>query len=69
MDKVTVINLTTITQHVGVIHADGITKDAVQIMPRQRVELRVGMKVDPRWVGMNPGALRVINPQLNGGLQ
>lgn len=68
MDKVTVINLTTITQHVGVVHEDG-TKDEVQIMPRRRVELRVGMTVDPRWVGMNPNALRVITPQSKGGSQ
>lgn len=62
MDKVLVINLTTFTQHVGVIHEDG-HRDHVQIMPKRRVELRTGMTVDPRWLGINPGAVRVQNPQ------
>lgn len=61
MDNVLVINLTNITQHVGVIHADG-RKDNVQIMPRRRVHLRTGMTVDPRWTGLYPGAVRIVNP-------
>ena len=61
MDKVLVINLTTITQHVGVIHEDG-RKDDVQIVPRRRVELRPGMIVDPAWLGRNPGIVRVVMP-------
>lgn len=61
MDKVLVINLTTLTQHVGVLHASG-AQDVVQILPRQRVELRTGMVVDPRWVGLNPKALKIKNP-------
>lgn len=68
MDKVLVINLTAITQHVGVVHADG-TKDDVQIMPKRRVDLRVGMYVDPHWLGRNPGTLRVVNPQPKSRLQ
>lgn len=63
MDKVLVINLTTITQHVGVIHEDG-RKDDVQIVPRRRVELRSGMTVDPAWLGRNPGCVRVVTPQV-----
>lgn len=65
MDNVLVINLTNFTQHVGVIHEDG-RNDSVQIMPRRRVELRTGMIVDPRWIGLNPTALRIQNP---GGKQ
>jgi hypothetical protein len=61
MNKVLVINLTTITQHVGVIHEDG-RKDDVQIVPRRRVELRSGMVVDPAWLGRNPGVVRVVVP-------
>jgi hypothetical protein len=61
MDKVLVINLTTITQHVGVIHENG-RNDYVQIVPRRRVELRPGMVVDPAWLGRNPGAVRVVAP-------
>jgi hypothetical protein len=62
MDNVLVINLTTLTQHVGVIHADG-RSDSVQIMPRRRVHLRTGMTVDPRWLGLNPTAVRVQKPE------
>ena len=62
MDNVLVINLTTLTQHVGVIHADG-RSDSVQVMPRRRVHLRTGMTVDPRWLGLNPTAIRVQKPQ------
>lgn len=62
MDKVKVINLTAVTQHVGVIHSDGTTKDSVQIMPKRRVELRVGMTVDPKWLGLNIGAVRIQHP-------
>jgi len=62
MDNVLVINLTTFTQHVGVIHPDG-RNDAVQILPKRRVHLRAGMTVDPRWIGLNPRAVRVQNPQ------
>ena len=63
MEKVLVINLTSMTQHVGVVHSDG-SKDSVQIMPKRRVELREGLSVDPAWLGMNPGVLRVILPQV-----
>ena len=61
MSKTLVINLTGITQHVGVVHSGG-TKDDVQIMPRKRVELRVGMTVDPAWLGRNPNCVKVVNP-------
>lgn len=61
MDKVTVINLTYVTQHVGVVRADG-AKDSVQIMPKRRVELRVGMTVDPAWLGTNIGTVKIMNP-------
>lgn len=64
MDNVLVINLTNLTQHVGVIHEDG-RSDSVQIMPKRRVHLRTGMTVDPRWIGLNPGAVRVQNPLPN----
>jgi hypothetical protein len=63
MDKVLVINLTAVTQHVGVIHANGV-KDDVQIVPRKRVELRTGMIVDPAWLGRNPDCVRVVKPQV-----
>lgn len=63
MKKVLVINLTAMTQHVGVVHADG-TKDSVQIMPKRRVELREGLKVDPAWIGTNPGICRIILPEI-----
>lgn len=63
MDKVLVINLTAVTQHVGVLHPDGKTQDAVQIMPKRRVHLRVGMTVDPAWIGRNIGVVRIQNPQ------
>ncbi len=59
MDNTMVINLTNITQHVGVVHADG-TKDKVQIMPKRRAFLRVGMSVDKNWIGKNIGVVRVI---------
>lgn len=62
MDTVLVINLTALTQHVGVTHADG-RADAVQIVPKKRVWLREGMTVSPRWLGLNPNVVRVINPQ------
>lgn len=65
MDNVLVINLTNITQHVGVIHEDG-RKDSVQIMPRRRVHLRTGMTVDPRWTGLNPGTIRIHAPNNPG---
>lgn len=61
MNKTLVINLTGITQHVGVVHAGG-TKDDVQIMPRRRIELRTGMAVDPAWLGRNPNCVKVVNP-------
>jgi len=61
MDNVLVINLTKVTQHVGVVHADG-KQDHVQIMPRRRVHLRAGMTVDPSWVGRNPGAIQIHLP-------
>lgn len=61
MDNVLVINLTNITQHVGVVHSDG-RNDNVQIMPRRRVHLRTGMTVDPRWTGLNPGMVKIVNP-------
>ena len=64
MEKVLVINLTSMTQHVGVVHSGG-SKDSVQIMPKRRVELREGLRVDPAWLGMNPGAVRVIPPQVH----
>lgn len=63
MNKTLVINLTSITQHVGVIHASG-EKDDVQIMPRRRVELRVGMTVDPAWLGRNLNCVKVVKPQV-----
>ena len=63
MDKVRVINLTAVTQHVGVLHADA-TLDHVQIMPRKRVELRIGMTVDPAWLGRNPKCVKVVAPQI-----
>lgn len=63
MDKVLVINLTSVTQHVGVIHEDG-RKDDIQVVPRRRVELRHGMFVDPAWLGRNPKCVRVVAPQL-----
>lgn len=63
MDKVLVTNLTYVTQHVGVVHADG-TPDSVQIMPRKgRVPLRDGMTVCKRWLGLNPNVIAVVNPQ------
>jgi hypothetical protein len=62
MDKVLVINLTKVTQHVGVVHANG-DQDHVQIMAKKRVELRTGMSVCPRWLGLNPGAVQVMVPQ------
>jgi hypothetical protein len=61
MDKVTVINLTNVAQHVGVIHADG-AKDCVQIVPKRKVELRVGMTVDPAWLGLNINVVQVRSP-------
>lgn len=62
MDKVQVINLTHLTQHVGVVHADG-SEDSVQIVPKKRVYLREGMTVSPRWLGLNPNTVMVQNPQ------
>jgi hypothetical protein len=62
MDKVLVTNLTYLTQHVGVVHADG-TQDSVQLMPKRRVPLREGMTVCKRWLGLNPGVVAVVNPQ------
>lgn len=62
MDKVMVINLTHLKQHVGVVHQSG-QHDDVQIMPKRRVELREGMSVSPRWLGLNPGVVKVIVPQ------
>lgn len=62
MDNILVINLTKLTQHPTVIHADG-KKDSVQIMPQKRVYLREGMTVDPNWIGLNPNTVKVVMPQ------
>ncbi len=62
MNTVAVTNLTKLTQHVGVVHADG-TPDYVQVVPRKRVNLRVGMIVDPNWLGLNTGVLKIEVPQ------
>lgn len=61
MDKVLVINMTAVTQHVGVVHEDG-RHDDIQIVPRRRVELRTGMVVDPAWLGRNPGCVKIVAP-------
>lgn len=63
MSNTLVINLTGITQHVGVVHEDG-RGDHVQIMPRRRVELRKGMRVDPAWLGRNRDCVKVVSPQV-----
>ncbi len=59
MQKVTVINLSRVTQQVGVRHEDG-KKDMVQIMPRGRTELRDGMEIDARWLSMNPDVVKCV---------
>lgn len=56
-----VINLTVLSQQVHVRHADG-KLDGISIMPRGRVDLRAGMVVDPRWLELNPGVLRIHAP-------
>ena len=61
MDTVKVTNLTHFTQHVGVVHEDG-TRDAVQIMAKRSVDLREGMVVCKRWLGLNSSMVKVTTP-------
>lgn len=62
-NKVQVINLTKLTQHVGVLHANG-DPDAVQVVAKQKVFLRDGMIVNPRWLGLNPNVIQVVMPDI-----
>jgi hypothetical protein len=54
-----IINLTRVTQQVGVRHADSNKLDSVQLMARGRLTLRTGMTVDPRWLQSHPGVLKI----------
>lgn len=57
-----VINLTRLTQSVGVRHTDG-RLDSVNVVPRGKINLREGMEVDIRWEQLNPGVIKIIADQ------
>lgn len=61
MSTTLVINLTNLTQHPRVVHADGKV-DHVQIMPKKRINLREGMQVCSNWVALNPNTVKVVSP-------
>lgn len=52
-----VINLSRVTQQVGIIDDQG-RKTSFRLMARGRVETEY--EVDPNWIAHNPGALKVV---------
>jgi hypothetical protein len=55
-----VINISRVTQQVGVITAAG-KKTSVRIMKKGRAELAAGTTIDPRWQALNPNAVRTVD--------
>ena len=57
--KTLVINVTRLTQHIEVRHADQ-KLDVVQLVPQGRTHMREGMTIDPRWLQKNPGVVKTV---------
>lgn len=53
-------NLTQLTLHPQVLIDKGHTKVEITAFPRAQFELPEGSTLCPRWLAMNPGALREI---------
>jgi hypothetical protein len=54
-----VINVSRVPQQVGLILANG-KKSSSRIMHRSRAEIAPGSTVDPHWLAMNPGVIRIV---------
>lgn len=61
-NKVLVINLTTVQQHVDIVDEEG-NKTSVNIMPKKRVYLEEGFSVCKNWAGRNPKAVKSHEPE------
>jgi hypothetical protein len=57
-----VINVSRVPQNVGLILANG-KKAYSRIMQRSRAEIAPGVTVDPHWLAMNPGVVKVSEVQ------
>ena len=57
-----VINVSRVPQHVGLILANG-KKAYSRIMQRSRATIATGAKIDPHWLAMNPGVIRIVEAQ------
>jgi hypothetical protein len=57
-----VINVSRVPQQVGLILSNG-EKSYSRVMARSRAQLQDGATVDPHWLAMNPGVVKITEVQ------
>lgn len=57
-----VINVSRVPQQVGLILSNG-KKSFSRIMARSRAQIEDGATVDPHWLAMNPGVVKITETQ------
>lgn len=57
-----VINVSRVPQQVGLILSNG-KKSYSRVMARSRAQIEPGATVDPHWLAMNPGVVKVTEAQ------